>query len=92
MGGSGYTNDNAAFVFNLNDGKFTPTNYDHAIYLRNDGFEFGNNVFSVRGDKLNADGKGMSDGKGNYYNHENYVAGENRFTCVELEVFKVVNY
>jgi hypothetical protein len=40
----GYTNDNAAFVFNLNE-KFIPSNYDAAIYLRNNGFEFGSNVF-----------------------------------------------
>lgn len=40
---SGWTNDNAAFVFNLND-KFTPTNYIKAIYLVNDGFIFGGNV------------------------------------------------
>ena len=53
----GYTNDNAAFVFNLND-KFTPTSYDNAIYLVNDGFIFGSSFLSVRGDQLNADGKG----------------------------------
>jgi hypothetical protein len=53
---------------------------------------FGSDVFDVRGDQLNADGKGRSDGKGNYYNHENFLAGENYFTCVELEVYKVVNY
>jgi hypothetical protein len=32
-----YTNDNAAFVFNLNE-KFIPCNYDKAINLRYDGF------------------------------------------------------
>ena len=40
----GFTNDNAAFVFNLNV-KFTPTDYGYAIYLVNDGFIFGSNVF-----------------------------------------------
>ena len=39
-GSNSYANDNAAFVFNLND-KFTPTNYNEAIVPVNDGFKFG---------------------------------------------------
>jgi hypothetical protein len=47
-GNNVYANDNAAFVFNLND-KFIPSYYDGAIRLRNDGFEFGCGVLSVEG-------------------------------------------
>ena len=42
--GGAYANDNAAFVFNLNE-KFIPCNYDKAIYLLNSGFIFGSNIF-----------------------------------------------
>jgi hypothetical protein len=67
-GGDGYTNDNSAFVFNLND-KFIPSNYDNAIFNRSDGFEFGNNILGVYGDQLNADNKGWCRvGTDCYYN------------------------
>jgi hypothetical protein len=47
----------------------------------------------VAGDQLNADGKGRSDASGTHYNNgDKMVAGEEKFTCVELEVYKVANY
>jgi hypothetical protein len=96
-GNNVYANDNAAFVFNLND-KFVPSNYDAAIRLCSDGFEFGAHVFEVVGNQLNADNNGYCC-VGNYYNisgdseGKSPLTGEKHtFTCVELEVFKVVNY
>jgi hypothetical protein len=95
-----FTNDNAAFVFNLNE-KFIPSNYNSAIYLNNDnGFEFGSDVFEVRGAQLNANNAGRCDvGTINHYNisgdseGKSPLTGEKKnFTCVELEVYKVVNY
>jgi hypothetical protein len=56
-GGGGFTKDDSAFVFNLND-KFIPSNYDKAIYNYSSGFEFGNEILAVCGDQLNADNKG----------------------------------
>jgi hypothetical protein len=54
---------------------------------------FGTSFLSVRGDQLNAYGQGMSDASDtSYNNYYKMVAGEERFTCVELEVYKVVNY
>jgi hypothetical protein len=56
-GGVGFTKDNSAFVFNLND-KFIPSNYDKAIDDCSNGFGFGNAILAVLGDQLNADYKG----------------------------------
>jgi hypothetical protein len=53
-----YTNDNAAFVFNLNE-KFIPSNYDKAYYNRDDGFNFGNGILGVIAAQLNADNRGF---------------------------------
>jgi hypothetical protein len=98
-GTSGYTNDNAAFVFNLNE-KFIPCNYDKAIFHRNDGFCFGSDVLEVVTDQLNADNAGWClVGTGNHYNISGDSEGKSpltgekaNFTCAELEVYKVVNY
>ena len=38
-----YVNDIDAFVFNIHN-KYTPSNYDKAIYTLSDGFCFGNNI------------------------------------------------
>jgi hypothetical protein len=98
--GGAYANDNAAFVFNLNE-KFIPCNYDKAIYLRNEPLEFGNNILAIRGaQQLNADNVGYCYvGTSNYYNISGDSEGKSpltgektNFTCVELEVYKVVNY
>ena len=50
-------------------------------------------MFMVTGDQLNADGKGRSDATSTDYNNNGKeLAGGQYFTCVELEVYKVVNY
>jgi hypothetical protein len=92
-------NDNAAFVFNLNE-KFIPSNYDKAIYLQDYSFCFGNYILSVTGAQLNADNAGWCCvGTDRYYNISGDSEGKSpltgekeRFTCAELEVYKVVNY
>jgi hypothetical protein len=96
-----YTVDDAAFIFNMNQ-RFNQTNGNHSIYLQDDGFCFGMNMFSVRGSQLNQDNAGY-----NYHDNTTWgydipkdssgkssLTGEagNKFTAVELEVFKVVNY
>jgi uncharacterized protein YgfB (UPF0149 family) len=43
---SRYTVDNAAFIFNINQ-RFNQTNGKYSIYLRDNGFEFGNSMFGV---------------------------------------------
>jgi hypothetical protein len=94
-----WTNDNAAFVFNLNE-KFIPCNNDKAIYLRGDGFMCGYGILEVTGAQLNTDNAGWCRvGTDNFYNisgdseGKSPLTGEkNNFTCVELEVYKVVNY
>ena len=40
----GYTVDDAAFIFNMNQ-RFNQTNGKYSIRLRDDGFEFGSNMF-----------------------------------------------
>ena len=101
-GSGSWTNDNAAFVFNLNE-KFIPSNYGNAIFLGSNanGFEFGNNILAIRGaQQLNADNVGYCYvGTSNYYNISGDSEGKSpltgektNFTCVELEVYKVVNY
>ena len=60
MGGNGsFIADNSAFVFNMND-RFTPCSKEKAVFLRNNGFEFGNSIFAVAvgGYPLNADNIG----------------------------------
>jgi hypothetical protein len=67
-GGGGYTKDDSAFVFNLND-KFIPSNYDNAIYNHSSGFDFGNAILAVCGDQLNADNNGWCKvGTDRFYN------------------------
>ena len=39
-----YTVDDAAFIFNMNQ-RFNQTNGKYSIRLRDDGFEFGSNMF-----------------------------------------------
>ena len=53
--------------------KFLPCNQENAIFLSNNGCSFGDCIFSIRGDLLNADNKGFCRvGTINYYN----IAGE----------------
>ena len=99
-GSDEYKRDNDAFVFSLdNNTKYTPTNYDHAIYTMPGGFAFGNKILGVRnyGNKLNKDNKGWCFvGTDNHYNVEGDAEGKSpltgekhEFTVSELEVYKV---
>ena len=73
MGGNGsFIADNSAFVFNMND-IFTPCSHEKAVFLRNNGFEFGNSIFAVAVNcyQLNADNIGSCQvGKDKHYNIE----------------------
>jgi hypothetical protein len=54
---TGWRRDTEAFVFNV-DTKFTPNNYDNAIVTQTNGFDFGNCILLLRGDKLNENAEG----------------------------------
>ena len=47
-----YKRDTEAFVFNV-DTKYTPNNYDNAIYLISYGFRFAYDILTVYSDTLN---------------------------------------
>lgn len=100
LGGNGkFIADNSAFVFNMND-VYTPCSHEKAVYLRDNGFEFGTSIFAVSGHQLNAENSGSClVGKDKHYNIEEDSSGKSpltgekdKFTCGELEVFKVINY
>ncbi len=90
-----YKRDTEAFVFNV-DTKFTPNNYDKAIYTEPKGFTFGNGILRLTGDKLNENAEYALclTGKYNHYDIEGDVSpltGEkNKFQCAELEVYRVI--
>jgi uncharacterized protein YgfB (UPF0149 family) len=96
-----YTVDDAAFIFNMNQ-RFNQTTGKHSIYLRDDGFEFGNKMFEVSGSQLNQDNAGKNNHANTGWGYDipkdssgkSSLTGEagSWFTPVELEVFKVVNY
>ena len=78
-------NDIDAFVFNIHN-KYTPSNYDGAIYAIAYGFGFGNGILAVRGDTLNTDNRGYCCiGKWRGYDIEEDVSPltnqQGRFTC-----------
>ena len=78
-------NDIDAFVFNIHN-KYTPNNYDNAIFTYSSGFSFGNNILAVTGGTLNRDNGGVCcTGKDRYYDIEGDVSPltnqKNRFTC-----------
>jgi hypothetical protein len=76
----GYTNDNAAFVFNL-AGKVHPSNCNGAISLRSDGFEFGNHILSIASGQLNAENAGNCNvGASNYYDISSDSSGNSNLT------------
>ncbi len=92
--GGGYKRDTEAFVFNV-DTKYTPNNYDKAIYMLDYGFRFGCDILAVCSDTLNNNNAGYTrQGKSNYYDIDGDVSpltGEkDRFTCAELEVYQVI--
>ena len=93
-GSGSYTNDLDAFVFNMNT-KFIPINYDQAILTYSDGFSFGDDVLTLKGEPLNKQNAGTCyKGKNKGYDIEGDVSPltneEFCFTCEELEVYKVV--
>ena len=72
-----------------------PNNYDRAIFTSMTGFEFGDNILGVSADQLNGANNGVCyTGKDKGYNIEGDVSPltnqKERFTCAELEVYKVV--
>ena len=89
------TDDIDAFVFNMTQ-KYIPNNHHHAIYTHPNGFCFGNEILSVISlSKLNNNNEGYCyTGKKYYYDIEGDVSPltnqKNKFTCAELEVYKVV--
>jgi len=93
-GSDGYKRDTEAFVFNV-DHKYTPNNFDYAVYMHSDGFSFGNQILLLTGDILNNNNEGRCNtGKDRYYDIEGDVSpltGEKeKFTCAELEVYQVI--
>jgi hypothetical protein len=94
--GSGkWTDDIDAFVFNMTQ-KYIPNNHQKAIFTCYNGFSFGEGILSVRSDStLNKQNEGgCCTGKQWYYDIEGDVSPltnkKNRFTCDELEVYKVL--
>ncbi len=86
--------DTEAFVFNI-DTKFTPNNYDKSISTVTNGFDFGNNILRLSGDKLNENANARCyTAKSNFYDIEGDVSpltGEiNYFQCAELEVYRII--
>jgi hypothetical protein len=84
-----------AFVFNMTQ-KFTPNNYERAIYTHKTGFSFGQyDMLGLTALLLNADNVGKCrTGKDTGYDIEGDVSPltneKNTFTCAQLEVFKVI--
>jgi len=54
-----FTVDDAAFIFNMNQ-RFNQTTGKHSIYLCNDGFCFGSNMFAVTASQLNRENAGWN--------------------------------
>jgi hypothetical protein len=76
--------------------KYIPNNWQKAIYTNSHGFSFGNGILGViSGTKLNQHEEGMcSTGKERYYDIEGDFSPltyqKDRFTCNQLEVYKVI--
>jgi hypothetical protein len=75
--------------------KYIPNNYDKAIRTYSKGFEFGDDILGVYGDLLNESKRGWCyTSKNRGYDIEGDVSPltyqKDRFTCAELEVYKVV--
>ena len=92
-----YVRDDDAFVFSLDyNTKYTPSNYNGAIYTREKGFCFGNWILLVTSDdKLNDKDEGRCKvGRDSGYNivgdanGKSPLTGEkDKFTVSELEVY-----
>jgi hypothetical protein len=94
-GSDKWTDDIDAFVFNMIQ-KYIPNDHQEAIHTRPNGFEFGNGILFLTSDsKLNDHNQGCCyTGNYRYYDIEGdespLTNQEDRFTCAELEVYKVV--
>jgi hypothetical protein len=94
-GSSGcYTDDIDAFVFNMTH-KYIPNNSQMAINTRDNGFRFGECILELTGTILNQHEKGWCcTGKKYGYDIEGDVSPltnqRNKFTCAQLEVYKVI--
>ena len=83
-------------MFNM-DQKYTPQNYDKGIRTIYNGFSFGNGALKIEGDALNGDRLGgCKTGKDSEYSFEGEVSPltneKHSFTCIHLEVYKVIYY
>jgi hypothetical protein len=81
-------------VFNV-DHKYTPNNFDKAVFMYSNGFSFGHLILLLTGNMLNNNNEGRClTGKSNYYHIEGDVSpltGEKeKFTCAELELYQVI--
>ena len=94
-GSKQYTDDIDAFVFNMTH-KYICNNRQYAIYTWPNGFCFGNGILLLTSTStLNNHNEGRCwTGKDKYYDIEGDLSPltnqEYRFTCGELEVYKVV--
>ena len=92
-----YIRDDDAFVFSLhNNTKYTPSDYDKAIYTTSSGFSFGNGILlATSNNKLNDNNEGRCCvGTDRFYNivadadGKSPLTGEkDKFTVSELEVY-----
>ena len=94
-GSENYTDDIDAFVFNMTQ-RYNCNTTTHAIDPPPNGFKFGNGILEVRSDTtLNQHREGRCwTGKDRFYDIEGDVSPltnqKMRFTCAQLEVYKVV--
>ncbi len=94
-GNSKWTHDIDAFVFNMTQ-KYVPSNYEKAVATDSKGFMFGNYILGVTSStKLNRENQGRClTGKQYHYEIEGDVSPltnqKERFTCAQLEVYKIV--
>ncbi len=90
-----WTDDIDAFVFNMTQ-RYNCNNTERAIHTWNNGFFFGSSILRVISDTtLNQHNQGWCrTGKQYYYDIEGDVSPltnqKDRFTCAQLEVYKVV--
>jgi hypothetical protein len=76
--------------------KYIPNERQKAIFTETTGFDFGGRILAVSSDTtLNQHNGGRCyTGKGNYYDIEGDVSPltnqKNKFTCAQLEVYKVI--
>ena len=95
-GNNQFVRDENAFIFNMTD-KYTPIDFDKAIFTKKGGFCFGNLVLYLDGEFLNGKNEGRCHvGKERFYNVEGIQNGDSpltrqkeQFTCSYLEVYRI---